>query len=216
MPQKYTNGVTISRPLPASFRAQSRQAPNAENIYKISNTTKKHPRLPVCCGAASPPQSQSGSLQGALRHPRSWLSRLRGRWRTGRLRLCGDCRTRLCRSRCGWSSPTTYLEQGTRLELVTSRTSSGCATSCANRSFIGIDCSNRCRCICQYFFIIFRRANGILCRRQPAYALYSTFSQRTVTLDAPPTVQVKSVRSQPLEVISSVANGESVSTSATV
>ena len=109
-----------------------------------------------------------------------------------------------------------FMVDDTRLELVTSRTSSGCATSCANRSFIGIDCSNRCRCICQYFFIIFRRANGILCRRQPAYALYSTFSQRTVTLDAPPTVQVKSVRSQPLEVISSVANGESVSTSATV
>ena len=33
----------------------------------------------------------------------------------------------------------------TRLELVTSRTSSGCATSCANRPFIGTGYCTRCR-----------------------------------------------------------------------
>ena len=52
LPQKYTNGGTLSRPLPASFRAQSRQAPKAENIYKTSNTTKKHPRCRVVAPAA--------------------------------------------------------------------------------------------------------------------------------------------------------------------
>lgn len=40
----------------------------------------------------------------------------------------------------------------TRLELVTSRTSSGCATSCANRPFIGNGYCTRCRWICQHFF----------------------------------------------------------------
>ena len=104
----------------------------------------------------------------------------------------------------------------TRLELVTSRTSSGCATSCANRPFIGIDYSNRCRCICQYFFNIFHRLNSIMCRLESAEAHFYIFSQRTVTLEAPPTVQVNSVISQPLEVISSVANGERVSISVTV
>ena len=47
------------------------------------------------------------------------------------------------------------LVDDTRLELVTSRTSSGCATSCANRPFfIGNGYSTRCRWICQYLFLI--------------------------------------------------------------
>ena len=45
------------------------------------------------------------------------------------------------------------LVDDTRLELVTSRTASGCATSCANRPFIGNEYFTRCRCVCQYFFL---------------------------------------------------------------
>lgn len=48
-----------------------------------------------------------------------------------------------------------FLVDDTRLELVTSRTSSGCATSCANRPiFIGNGYSTRCRWICQHFFSV--------------------------------------------------------------
>ena len=55
-----------------------------------------------------------------------------------------------------------FLVDDTRLELVTSRTSSGCATSCANRpySFVGKGYSSKRHRNCQGFFKAARKNSG--------------------------------------------------------